>query len=352
MQTTTHPIRRIILLCGIVWSAVSCTKHAPTIDSTYAARVVQRELSLQGKVTAEELHGGFSAKLFLVTADHQKYVIRFMHRGSAHNEVVCMKIASDVGYGPHVYRSNEGDRYIIMEYLPKYPITREERLSPSYYRALGAVVAKMHHGPAFPKAEDSFTHARHEIRRLKRHEPFGELASRFEEMLSTIQQAVAPYLEKAACHNDLHPNNFIYNGTSFKIIDFEDASEDDPYFDIATVLVFNCFGNEQRDAFLNSYFGREMTTKEKAKLYLMEQAVRMRNIAGFLIKLPKRTYDLKTKTLPYAQFCIELSKGNLNLEDPDVRFRFALSILHDVDTNVQSPEFAEAIKQLQLRDTQ
>ncbi|AKF25413.1 hypothetical protein YH65_08470 [Sulfurovum lithotrophicum] len=72
--------------------------------------------------------------------------------------------------------------------------------------------------------------------------------------------------EYVLCHNDLNPQN-IFFPNDVKFIDFEYASVNDRYFDLACVCVE--FGLNQADEayMLVSYFGKIEWEKEKLKAY-------------------------------------------------------------------------------------
>ncbi len=271
--------RWLISVCSIFCCFVSCTSdHAPqTINRKDAANVVQNALKIDEPIITDEILSGHSGnQLFLATAGNNKYVIRFFKYPSrAGQEIDCQRIASEFGYGPHVFAADPDQSYIVMEYLPQYAVDQNQFSSSQRYQALGEALFKMHHGPKFPEKGDSiFEDIHSRIRKLKKRTSFELIATRLEEMIFDIQKNLSFFPNnKASCHNDLHPGNLIFSGSSFKIIDFGDATQDDPYFDLATVIVFNCFQPEQEEAVLMSYFKRPIKPEEKAKLELMKQAV-------------------------------------------------------------------------------
>lgn len=59
----------------------SCVKCI--INENYAANLARKKMSLSGPVTTKILQGGYSnAKIFLVTNDSKKYVVRFIKHAS------------------------------------------------------------------------------------------------------------------------------------------------------------------------------------------------------------------------------------------------------------------------------
>ena len=76
---------------------------------------------------------------------------------------------------------------------------------------------------------------------------------------STVEHYQKEYV---LCHNDLNPQN-IFFAEDAKLIDFEYASINDRYFDLASVCVEFALSAEDEEAFLNYYFG---TIWEREKL--------------------------------------------------------------------------------------
>ena len=73
-----------------------------------------------------------------------------------------------------------------------------------------------------------------------------------------------------SCHCDLNPVNILFDGDSYFLVDWQAASPQSFYFDLAYSANWFYFYSEDLCAlFLTSYLGREGTAEEKAKYYLM-----------------------------------------------------------------------------------
>ena len=266
----------------------------PAVDAAAAVRVVQQNLRLQGPMRAKELFGGLSGttKLYDVDAGTKRYVVRFAKPPSllSSQEIACMKIASEGGYGPRLYAARPDRKYVIMDYVASQPVTSEDRMSGRYYRAIGTALAKMHNGPAMPPRKRFFEQVESEVHLIKGRTAFKGIVDRLEGLLPEIRKKMNPEWSLAACHNDLHTLNMIYTGSSVSIIDFADAGQDEPYYDLATVLQFNCSSPQEEKELLNGYFGRPMTAEESARLNLMKLVVRVRYTACSLEKLPNKAF--------------------------------------------------------------
>jgi aminoglycoside phosphotransferase len=271
-----------------------------TIDSEYAASLIRKIPGVQEPITVEPLQGGTDseAKMFLVTSFDRKFVIRqTLNPTKAAREIICQRYASDAGYGPHVYSADPKLGVIVMAHLSQVPIEEGQFSSLRRPRALAEALSAMHKGPSFPKGVGEyetgffFPEIRERMQRLKTENPhLQSTAFRIEEMISLIEKAISPVMENASCHGDLIPPNLFFSGISFTLIDYGAAMQDDPFFDLATAIVFNCFNSNQKNALLDAYFKRPLSEKEEAKLILARQAVLLKASVNFFIEHPSQKF--------------------------------------------------------------
>lgn len=72
--------------------------------------------------------------------------------------------------------------------------------------------------------------------------------------------------ENVLCHNDLNPKNIIFNN-DVKFIDWEYASVNDKYFDIASICIEFKLNKNEELIFLNTYFGSDLSNQDKLNAY-------------------------------------------------------------------------------------
>ena len=70
------------------------------------------------------------------------------------------------------------------------------------------------------------------------------------------------------CHNDLNPKNIFFSN-DVKFIDWEYASMNDRYFDLACVCVEFGLNEEMRDIFLSAYFGGMNNSEEQLEAFVV-----------------------------------------------------------------------------------
>ncbi len=329
-----------------------CSCGTRSIDEKYAADVVKKALSLPGPITAQVLKGGHSgAPLFTVNADSKKYVVRFLtHKTMANrrDEIACLNIASKEGYGPHIYFADAEQGVVIMDYLDNQKISFEQRKSDQFYIALAHFLQKIHNGPAYQQKGDILAVTKNVLARLKTLKTIAHKTvplEKLEAIVAELSSVLLPHELIAPCHNDLHPNNMIFLGNEFRAIDYEDAAQSDPYFDIATIAVFYCIAPCYEKLLFQTYLGHEPSLQEEAKLYLVKHmaliiyAARSLNLCAdygkITVKPHKDWYEFLN------EFIQEKAAGKLKAREYNLTF--AKTLINHVIANVESQKFKEAI---------
>lgn len=181
-------------------------------------------------------------------------------------DLACQRIASDAGYGPKVYFSNEAAGVSVIEYFeletfPEMPLRLE---------SLIRLVKRIHAGPSVPKGIDKAKDLNESVDAVAKLNPRFLDLKKIREIQETVYQTTRHSASCVPCHRDLHPGNLIYNQKQFTAIDFTWGGMDDPYADLATLAIFNCTQPQEEQLLLRLYLNREPTTEEMARLSLMK----------------------------------------------------------------------------------
>ena len=326
------------------------------IDEKFASAFVKDKLSLSGDVTAEKLMGGFSgAYLFTVTSDCKKYIVRFFKHKSLQarqEEIARLKIASQAGYGPHLYYADADEAVEIMEYLTRQKITDDQRNSSDFYVALANLLKKIHCGPKNDKTKVPFKKIRESISCIKKIIETKQikdfpvsLIDQLEAIIEILNKACDSMTITSPCHGDLNPSNIFFLGHEFKVIDFEGAAQANPYKDIATIANSYCFTPASEHILLSSYLEREPSEKEKAQLYIMKQMMSLRSGLSFLKRVPEEISTYSTAQVPSREdFLKSFDAGEIDLEKSENKMICGKSMLDIVLANSKSQEFCDAIE--------
>jgi thiamine kinase-like enzyme len=112
--------------------------------------------------------------------------------------------------------------------------------------------------------------------------PFPDTLPRVFALMAQIEQALVHVTSLKPCHNDLLASNFIDDGRSIWILDWEYAAMGDIFFDLGNFSVNQSLNEEQCEMLLRYYFG-DLRSVDLAHLHLMRLSSDLReSFWGFL----------------------------------------------------------------------
>ena len=209
----------------------------------------------------EPLGGGITNRNFRVEVDGEAVVLRIggkdtellgIDRSVEHGASV---VAAELGVGPEVVGFVEPEGYLVTRFIEGRPIPPEEMRRPEAIARAAATLRRVHEGPPIPGRFDSFrvvetyaaTATEHGVRVPEDYLWAKELADEIEQA-----RAASPHVP---CHNDLLNANFIADGDSMRIVDWEYAGMGDRFFDLANFSINHEFDEDANQALLEAYFG-------------------------------------------------------------------------------------------------
>jgi thiamine kinase len=240
-------------------------------------------------LTVSPLGGGLTNRNYRIDADGQSYVLRVAGKDTAllgidrAREVACSRSAAALDVGPEVIAYLPEHEAMVRRFVPGRVLTAEDLQQTDVLRRVAETLRRYHSGPP---GEGSFS-------------PFGTVRSYYSlarerqvrfpdslesalERLARLEQELQTGEATCPCHNDLLAGNFIDDGTTVRIIDWEYGGMGDRFFDLGNLAVNNEFTGEHERALLTFYFG-EVTLDHLRRLRLMRLASDMReSMWGFL----------------------------------------------------------------------
>ncbi len=207
-------------------------------------------------VAIEELHGGFSNRTFKVTQHGTAFVLRLdaTHTGAfkldRRLEAAIARSAAKAGLAPQVVFADPAAGILLSEYLHGNIWSRQSFDDYANLDALGALLRRVHALPLCGARLDVTAVARHYAIQLpSASEPY-TFARRCEEIIAGMSVSG----RVCCCHNDVIAQNII--GTpQLKLLDWEYACDNDPLFDLASVVGYHDLNAALADALLNAYAG-------------------------------------------------------------------------------------------------
>jgi thiamine kinase-like enzyme len=204
------------------------------------------------EVDVEPLGGGITNRNFKVVAGGEAFVLRIggkdtellgIDRGAEH---AASCVAAELGLAPEVVAFVEPAGYLVTRFV-------EGDVGRVDVERVGALLRRLHDGPALPARFDSFRVV--EIYRataLERGVVVPPGYDRAKELANEIEARRAGPAPRP-CHNDLLNANFIDDGGRLWIVDWEYAGMGDPFFDLGNFAVNHELDEDGERALLAAY---------------------------------------------------------------------------------------------------
>ncbi len=191
-------------------------------------------------ISIEPVLGGLTNTNYKVVVDGKYYFVRVPGESTEllavdrRNEYFNTKAAAETGVGPHVHYYLPEYQVMVLEYLEGITMSNEALHAPGMPTKIAHAIKSLHDGPRFLSYFNMFRLTEYYLDiciKMDIHIPDG-----YSERLPTIQrieQAVTVHpLPTRPCNNDLLAENYIYDGKSLHIIDYEYSGNNDPCFEL------------------------------------------------------------------------------------------------------------------------
>ena len=223
------------------------------------------------------LDGGITNRNFRVRLGGREVVLRLpgkdtellgIDRGG---EAEANRCAAAAGVAPEVAALLRDPPVLVTRFIDGETMSPEALREPAALAAVATALRKVHGcepvGPSFSAFRIVEDYAE------KTRARGGEVPPAYERSQATaakIETALGwrPH-ESVLCHNDLLAANFIDSPAGLRIVDWEYAGMGDRYFDLGNFAVNNELGDEQEEAFLDTYLGEPAAAGQLAALRLM-----------------------------------------------------------------------------------
>ena len=261
--------------------------------------LIQLIPELRGRsLTVSPLGGGLTNRNYRIDADGQSYVLRVAGKDTAllgidrACEVACSRAAAALGVGPEVVAYLPEHEAMVRCFVPGRVLTAEDVRQPAVLSRVAEILRRYHGGPPGAGSFSPFATVRsyYSLAR-ERHVRFPDGLEHALERLAQIEQDLRSGDLPCPCHNDLLAGNFIDDGTSVRIIDWEYGGMGDRFFDLGNLAVNNEFGEEHERTLLKCYFG-DVNADHLRRLRLMRLASDMREAMWGFLQAAISTLDM------------------------------------------------------------
>jgi aminoglycoside phosphotransferase (APT) family kinase protein len=243
------------------------------------ARTALRDAFADDVTDISVVTGGASGALtYKVTTPDGDHLLRLeANHGDMRNatQYECMRIAADAGIAPPVRYLDAAAGVVVMPFIEQRPI--EEFGNPDAIAAATArLLAQLHATAPFPAHGDWLALTRRAAAFLG---TSGRIApGLLDAHIAALDEIVAAYpwdpSTHVSAHNDPNPANVLYDGKRLWLIDWETASRNDPFVDLAIAANNQTLVAEVGEPLLRAYFGDAVDDATRARLALMRIVVR------------------------------------------------------------------------------
>jgi hypothetical protein len=288
--------------------------------------------------------GRLTAMLVLrVVVRGTPYLLRLIPEqslGTPEREFACMRLASQAGIAPCIRYASVEDRLLITDFVDVRPYPADP--APEIAR----VIRRVHALPGFPRTIKYFDVIDGFIRRFLAAKLLPESAT--DELFRLYARVAHVYPREddlVASHNDLKPQNILFDGARFWLVDWEAAFLSDRFTDLAVAANFFVFDDQEEAAYLEAYFGEPATPIQRARFFLMRQAVSVFYGTCFM-PLGARTVKPAEvdEALPdWQSFHRGLTLNQIDVGDDRVKIQYARLHFNRALENMRSPRFEESL---------
>jgi aminoglycoside phosphotransferase (APT) family kinase protein len=265
-------------------------------------------------------------------------------RGDQTHHFACMRLAAEAGIGPRVWYTSTEDRVSITDFVDARPLSAEEA-----FVRLPATLRTLHALPPFPKAKagNYFDMVDGFIARLAKSLP-ESLTWELSELYSGVARVYPRHDESdwVSCHNDLKPENILFDGDRVWLVDWEAAFLNDRYVDLAVVANFVVNSEADEQLYLQKYFGESAGEYRLARFFLMRQVMHIFYAMVFLslAAAAGKAVDASLGAPDFRSFHRRILAGEMSLADADAKLQYGLVHLKQIQQNVRTARFQDALR--------
>jgi hypothetical protein len=129
-----------------------------------------------------------------------------------------------------------------------------------------------------------------------------------------------------ASHNDLKPQNILFDGNRIWLVDWESAFLNDQYADLAIVANFFVKDEAHEEGYLRAYFDEPAGEYRRARFHLMRQAVSIFYATLLLLEASRSglSIDADKPTPDFRDFHQDLISGKVDMGNAEEKLQYGM----------------------------
>jgi aminoglycoside phosphotransferase (APT) family kinase protein len=317
----------------------------PTEKQSLVKRALEQAFGTSEFEEIKKLTGGLSTALvFRIVVKGTPYLLRVIMRTDAFGDPTrqweCMKPAAEAGVAPRVWYVSAEDRILITDFVEAKPFPAD------FAWMMARTIRKVHELPPFPAPTNNYFGVidgfveRLKAKNLLREKDAEELFRGYAEIAKVYPRGD----DDVASHNDLKPQNIVYDGARAWLVDWEAAFLNDRYLDLAVVANFFVRDDAEEERYLSEYFGEKPDEYRRARFCLMKQFIHAA-CASWLMVLAAGTgpVDMEATAREFRDFHERLIANEVNVAEPQAKVAYAKVHLKRVLENMRTQRFRDAL---------
>lgn len=251
-------------------------------------------------ISIQPLSGGLTNSNFKVEVNGVPFFIRVPGESTEllaidrRNEYYNSKAAAETGVGPRVHYYIPEYKVMVLEFLKGRTMSKDTLYATGMPTKVAQVIKRLHGGPRFLIDFNMFRLTEYYLAICK------ERSIRIPEgymdrmpIVQRIEQAMAVVpLPTVPCNNDLLAENYMDDGTSLRIIDYEYSGNNDPCFELGNTCQEQQYDDVRIVEVCAAYFGSASANKiSRMKLNMIMSDVGWGLWAAIQAKISKIEFD-------------------------------------------------------------
>lgn len=233
-------------------------------------QVVEKVPDWKGKsLSISPLSGGLTNINYRVDVDGTPFVVRIPGDNTEllaidrTNEYHNTRAAAEAGVGPCIVHCLPEANVMVLEFIHGETMSRVKLQRAGMPTRMAQAIKQLHAGPRFLLDFNMFRLTELYLRIVQEHEV--RIPTGYRDYLPQVAQIEAALarrpLASVPCHNDLLAENYLDDGQTLRLIDFEYSGNNDPTFELGNTCQEQQFDDARIEEMCAAYFGEAAPDK-------------------------------------------------------------------------------------------
>lgn len=318
----------------------------PESKQTAVKNALQTAFGVDSYDSIQPITIGLSNALtFRIVIKNKPYLMKIARTdemSASENHFAYMKAGAEVGIAPRVWYLSTEDKILITDFIESkpFPINKAREVMPK-------LISRLHKLPPFHKTVNYFDSMDGIVQRVLSAKLLPDNLA--DEILKNYTRIKSIYPNNpedfVSCHNDLKPENYIFDGERAWLIDWEAAFLNDPYLDLVVVANFVANNEDNELQYLENYFEKEPDQYIQARFFLMQQLLHVFYTSIFIMYASKSVpINMDNTKADFRDFHRRMWEGEIDLSKDENKLQYALVHMNQFLSNINTKRFENSLR--------